>query len=81
MLGVEKLTAPIRRLAEGIGGLVRDLVSREIDRGVAEAIESRRDAMETLVVQCRQRLLGEPESIATEAEPPKSNGRRRLARA
>ncbi len=41
MLGFETFADPIRRLAAGIGGLVWDLVSREIDRGIAEAVEGR----------------------------------------
>ena len=79
MLGLEKLAVPLRKLAEGIGGLVRDLVSREIDRGIAQAVENRREAIEGLVVQCRQRLLlGEPEDMVTE---PPLKGKRRLAKA
>ncbi len=76
MFALEKLAAPIRLVAEGIGGLVRDLVSREIDKGIVAAVESRGEALEEVVGRCRQRLLGEPEDLVT--EPPAK--KRRLAR-
>ena len=76
MFSLDRLVAPIRLIAEGIGGLVRDLVSQEIDRGIVAAVEDRREALHDVVMQCRQRLLGAPDDVLT--EPPAK--RKRLAK-